>query len=258
MPYSKLLSKVIAESGYTATQIVEECNKRGKSVDKAYISKLVNGKVPPPREELSRMLANICNVNEKILVLEGYIDKAPKEILEAFNSIRNKINYYGMRAFDNVLSEEHCKVLQNEMEKEPIAEFILELINIKDEKIKITEDIIELPITEKELADMLKGKKIDEVKISINEPISITVKDNGMFPIVPEKSKVILEIKKEYQDAEILAIKIKNKDDFVVRYVLFKDNEIILKPLNKEYYTEKYDKNDVIILGKVKKVIMDI
>ena len=195
MPYSKLLRKVIAESGYTATQIVEECNKKGRSIDKAYISKLVNGKVPPPKEDLSRMLANICNVNEQELVIEGYIDKAPIEVLEAFNSIRNKINSLGLMAFENILTEDNYKTIQEEMEKEPIAGFILDLVNSKDEKIPITENLIKLPKTEKELLDMVKGKKQDEIKISINEPISITVKDNGMFPIIPENSKVILEIK---------------------------------------------------------------
>lgn len=80
MDYAKLLSAYIEKSELSLRRIAELCNKKGFSIDHSYISKLKNGKMPPPSEELSRVLAEVLGGDPETLVIEGYIEKAPEEI----------------------------------------------------------------------------------------------------------------------------------------------------------------------------------
>lgn len=131
MPYSKLLKKIIVESGYTNRDIIEKCNKRDRKIDKAYLSKLQNNKVPAPSEEISRTIANICGTDERLLVLEGYIDKAPKEIKEALENIKLIFSMAVLSMFENELNDEAIKQVENEINKEPLSDFILQIIDNK-------------------------------------------------------------------------------------------------------------------------------
>lgn len=80
MGYAKLLTDYIERSELSLRRIAELCNKKGFSIDHSYISKLKNGKMPPPSEELSRVLAEVLGGDPEILVIEGYKEKAPEEI----------------------------------------------------------------------------------------------------------------------------------------------------------------------------------
>jgi hypothetical protein len=250
MPYSKLLMKVVAESGKTSKEIIDECNKRGRNIDKAYMSKLLNDKVPPPSEEISRMIADICEFDEKKLVLEGYIDKAPKEIYEAFVSIKLLTTAAALDIFLNPKNEQTLEELEREMNKEPVADFIIDLIKTLSNNINLKENGFDIKLEQKDSQDNLV--------LSLREPIGLPIKDNAMFPIIPLNSKISLQLQKEYNNGDILAIKVKEQEDFIVRYALFNGNEIILTALNREFKPLTYKKEDIIIFGKVVRVITDI
>jgi repressor LexA len=85
MSYSELLSEYIKRSAYSLRKVAELCNEKGFSIDHSYISKLRNGKKPPPSEELSRVLAEVLNGDPETLVVEGYKEKAPEEIKNLLN-----------------------------------------------------------------------------------------------------------------------------------------------------------------------------
>lgn len=250
MPYSKLLKKVIAESGYTNKEIIEECNKRNRKIDKAYLSKLQNNKVPAPSEEISRTIANICNVDERLLVLEGYIDKAPKEIKEAFESIKLSFSFAILSMFEDEfkkLDDKAIKQIEDEIYKTPLSDFIISLIDNKEYIINM----------KKQSPQFVVDK--DKITLNIAEPLALQVKDNGMYPVIQEGSKVILKFEEKYNNGDILVIKIKDKEDtYFVRYALFNNDEIILTAINKTFKTITEKKENVTILGKVVKVIMDI
>lgn len=246
MPFSKLLMRVVADSKKTSKQIIDECNERGRKVDKAYMSKLLNNKVPAPSEELARMLAQICNYDERKLVLESYIDKAPKEVYEALVSIKFMITITTLNIFQNTTNKETLKQLEEELNKEPIADFVIDLIDNKADIININENGIDL------------GMEKDNFTMSLREPIALPVKDNAMFPIVPEGSQISLLLQEKYHNGDILAIKVKKQEDFIVRYALFNGEEIILTALNKEFKPLTYKKDEIIILGKVTRVITEI
>lgn len=248
MPYHKLLRKIVADSGYSSKQIIDECNNRGKKIDKAYLSKLLNNKIPPPSEEVSRVIANVCNVDERLLVLEGYIDKAPKEVIEALNSIKYMTTISALNIFANEISNELLNKLEMELNEEPLANFIVDLIDNKSNNVKILNNGMEL--------SMEKNKN---ATLSLREPLALPIKDNAMSPMIPENSKISLKVENEYKNGDILAIKIKKQEDFIVRYALFNKDTITLTSLNhKEFEPITYKLEDIIIMGKVERVIIEI
>ncbi len=248
MPYSRLLRNIVADSGYNAKQIIDECNKKGKKIDKAYISKLLNNKIPPPSEEVSRVIANVCNADERLLVLEGYIDKAPKEVKEIFNSIRYMTTISALNVFSNKVDKSVLEELEKEMNEEPISEFLVSFIDNKANNINIKDSGMELSVVND-----------DSLKLSLTEPMSLQVKDSSMSPMIPGGAKISLKIEDEYKNGDILAIKVKKQEDFIVRYALFNKDTITLTSLNpKDFEPLTYSVKDIIILGKVERVIIEI
>lgn len=242
--YSKLLTRIIAESGFTSKQIVEKCNEIGNGIDKTRLSKLQNGKLPAPSEKVSRDIAKICNADERLLVLEGYLEKAPKEIIDVFVSMKFMTTMTALKVFENKVDNQTLLQIKEELNKEPIADFLVLLLD-NEKNMEINNNIVEFTA------------KQDNVTISFTEPLSIKVKDNAMFPKIPEGAKITLQIEDKYKNGDVLAIKIKN-EDIIVRYAFINNEEITLAPLNSQYETITYNLKDVVILGKVIKTINDI
>lgn len=246
MPYGKLLRKMLVESNYTATEIAEECKKRGIRIDKSYISKLQNDKCNCPNEKISSEIAKICNKDERLLVLEGYIDNAPQEVKELLYSIRLLFS----TITSNVLSYSTDKTIVAEFEKliknEPISEFILNVIDNKDTLINIDKNIFQTVVTD------------NGVDMILTQPPAISVADNAMFPLITEKSKVCLSMQTNYENGDIVAVKINDKDNIIIRQIFFKDNEISLIPLNKNYFSLTYDLSNIVIIGKVTSIINEL
>lgn len=93
MSYTDLLSEYISNAKISMRKIAEQCNERGFSIDHSYISKLRRGIKPPPSEELSRIIAEVCGGDPEALVLEGYKEKAPekvKSLIEAGTAVNKE------------------------------------------------------------------------------------------------------------------------------------------------------------------------
>ena len=247
MPYYKVLNNVIASTDYTAQQIIDECKKEGLKIDKAYMSKLRNNKVPPPSEEVSRTISKVCNVDERLLVLEGYIDKAPKEIKEAFFSIKYMTTIAALSMVENYIDENVLKEIETELNKEPLSDFIISLIENGTKDFEISKDKFNV------------NSKDDKVTFSLREPIAIPIRDNAMFPTIPANSEIIINMQQVYDDGDIVAIKRKGDEEITARMIMFKDNnQILLVPLNNQFKKETLSKDEIIILGKIVKVIKQI
>ena len=245
--YSKLLTKIIAESGLTAKEVVEKCNALGNGIDTTRLSKLQNGKLPAPSEKVSRDIAKVCNTDDRELVIEGYLEKAPEEITQALMSIKYMSTVSALNVFDNAFDKKILEYLQEELEKEPLAQFIISLIDNKATDINIDNKSIEFSVDR------------DNFNMILNNPSSLKVKDNSMYPTIPLNAEITIKMQDKYNDGDILAIKINNKEHFIARYVLFKNDTILLTSLNpKEFETLEYKRKEITILGKVIKVITDI
>lgn len=246
MPYYKILKKVIAERNLTHKEIAKKCCEMGTNLTASYISKLVNNKMPAPSDKISRTIAKVCNIDERLLVIEGYIDKAPKEILEMFNNMRKISLREGLKVLENDISKENLEKIIEIYNNEPVSEFLLPIIE-NDDSTNILIDKNNINIKD----------NYNQIELSLKEPISIQIKDNSMFPIIQEGASITLEIKQKYNDGDILALKIKKDDNIIVRYILFKNDKIITNSI-KNNKPITYNLDDVVILGKVNKVITKI
>jgi len=246
--YSKLLTRIIAESGFTAKEIVEKCNELGNGIDTTRLSKLQSGKLSAPSAKVSRDIARVCNADERLLVLEGYLEKAPQEIIDTFISIKMITTSATLNIFKNNIDKQILDEVEQELNKEPIADFIVSILDTKTATImNNNENIFEM-----------FNENNDSFSLSLREPIALPVEDNAMFPIIPKNSKVNLLLENEYKNGDLLAIRIKESEETLFRYVLFNNDEIILNSLNREYETLTLKKDDVVILGKVIQVITNI
>lgn len=72
-PYSLLLKEYISQSGLSLTEIEYEMRKRGLSKNKAYLSSLQNGKMPPPPLNVTHALCDITGGDPLRLSMTGVL-----------------------------------------------------------------------------------------------------------------------------------------------------------------------------------------
>lgn len=247
MAYYKLLQRIIAKNNYTQNEIAKRCTELGTKVSRGYIGSLQSGKSNAPTEEVSRAIAKACNCDERLLVLEGYLDKAPKEIKQAFLSLKNTMMLYSIHMFENKIDKKTINEVKEKFEEEPLADFVLELIENGNNEIISKEIGIEIEAKNKNLI------------CNLTKPISLKVEDNAMFPLIKENDEVTIEIKDRYINGDIIAVNVPDHKGVIIRQAVFLGRGVELVPLNKEYEHKTYnDKKDIIILGKVKKIITEI
>lgn len=245
MAYAKLLKSAIANTDYTQQQIAEKCTKMGIKMDKSQINRLVNGRAKPTSIEISKILAKICNIDERILILEDYFDNAPKEIVEAFSTMKYLIYLYSSVTLENRIPQSCLEELREEIEKQPLSSFVIELI--EEGKINIETN-----------TQGIKIKSKDGNFIMNSEIIGFPVIDDAMQPLLPKGSQVTIELKEKYCNNDILLVKINNDDNYIIRQVFNLGTDIVLMPLNRKYEQITKNKKDVTILGKVCNLITKI
>lgn len=248
MAYSKLLAKIIAETNYTQDEIAQKCCELGIKVTREQINKLVNNKSKPPKEDISRAIAKICNIDERKLVLEGYLDIAPKEVKDILETIRSYIYLSTISATSilGIKDRESITIIEDYLKNEPLADTLIEIIDAKEDSISFIENNFNMDIN-------FLGKAI-----SIKNPIGIDIKDNGMAPLIEEGNKIVLDFSKKCDISDIVAYKCKNDENIKVRILSKNNNTFIMIPLNSKYNMEIYSKEDITILGKVDNVIKKI
>jgi SOS-response transcriptional repressor LexA len=80
MTYRELLARYLAEARLNTNQAARLCAERGCPIHRTYLSKILNGKLPPPSAEVSRALAGLCGQDPEPLVVAGYREKAPAPV----------------------------------------------------------------------------------------------------------------------------------------------------------------------------------
>ena len=121
MDYKEHLQKLIKESNLTLREIADRCRELGQSIDPSYISKIQTGKLPPPSEEVSRVLAGVLGGDPTELIWHGYIEKAPKEIKQSLKNANPKfwielVKDLGVNEPDEILKSllEHTIEIHNQ------------------------------------------------------------------------------------------------------------------------------------------------
>lgn len=246
MPYGKLLKKLAKDKKMTYKKISEACSELGEPIAANYIKEVVNGRKRPPSEKKSRAIAKALNVKEELLVLEGYIDKAPKEIKKLLNNIRSFMTLAGLTSIENSIDKEDYNKLKEYMDKQNVSEFFIDIL---DEDRVCYIDNTHFNINRENL----------KLSVDYDNTTFFEISDNSMEPKIEKGSNVTIEVKSSYINGEIVALKIKGYDKIIYRMVYFGNGTITLTPFNdKDYHTITYNREDVEILGKVAKVIKSL
>lgn len=247
MPYCKLLRRLIADTNYTNAEIIRRCKEMGEPINPTYFSKFLNGKEEPPDEKKSRAIAQVLEIDERRLVIEGYIDKAPKEIKEVFKNMQLMENLSAIK-FMELIDKSKLKELQEYFSKEPLSDMIIDILDNTENYISYLEE-------EMHIESIGDG---EEIHMGLENPVGIEIKDNAMAPKINKGDKVTIKIiGNNFRGTDILLVKTKQNPEVRIRNVIRQNDTRILQGYSSEYI-EICDKDDLTIIGKVNNVIKKI
>lgn len=240
MSYSKILKQLVTESNLTYAQIIEECKKNGPSIDKSYLSKLINNRISPPSDEVSRALEKVFKVQPNTLVVEAYFDKAPRQVKQFIERTKDEIFDFSVAEI-GFFDDEHEEIIseyREEFDKQPIINYLPTSANIgNDEKYK---------------SSFYRDNGI-EYEININ--------DDGIEPIIPKGTNITIEGCQSYKNGDIVVVKLNllsDKNIVVRKYYKISDDVIILIPANFNVEPILLTDEPYMIMGKVKSYHVDI
>lgn len=245
MPYGVLLKQLLRKNKLTYENLSSKCSELGVSLSSGYIKEIANGKRNPPTEEKTRAIAKVLNINEHLLILEGYLDKAPTEVLQIFNTIRNLSLVMSLSQFENNISKENISFIQHKVCEEPLSKFLAEILEPQNLDYK----------NNKNFTLSMEGLNFN---INTNNMAIFKVTDNSMSPKLEKNDTVNLEIQEHYSNGDVLAVKIHGYKEIIYRIALFNKDIITLVPLNPSFKEVAYNRTDIEILGRVSQMIRDL
>lgn len=247
MPYCEMLLKILQEKKLTDREVINRCKRNGVDISEAYFSRIKNNKKNPPSEKISRAIAKACEVDERLLVIEGYIDKSPKEIREAFTSLDFMAKSLGAKYMD-LIQNGDIKKLKNRIENLPVSDTVIQLLNDKENYIHFLENNYMYESLGNGLA----------LSMTIKEPIGFDIDDDAMLPILQKGDKVRIELTANFCSSDILLVKIKNQKKPIARYIYKVNDTVRLVPICKTYKEIICKRDEITILGRVNHVIRKI
>lgn len=248
MPYVKLLRRMISDTEYTNAEIMRKCEELGEPINKTYFSKFLNGKEEPPDEKKSRAIAKVLGIDERKLVIEGYIDKAPKEIKEAFEDMLLMQNLSAIKYME-LIDKSKLHELEKYLRNEPLCDTVVDILDNTNNYIKYLEEEFHVE----------KVGDEEQITIALTNPVGIEITDNAMSPKIEKGDKVTFEfIGDNYNSTDILLVKTKQNQQFRARNVIKINDTRQLQGYNPEYIETPCNKDEVFILGRVNNVIKKI
>jgi len=143
--YSKVLQRIIADSNITQEELSEKCKKLNAPISRGRINSILNNKAPAPSEKVSRAIAQICNIDERELVLEGYLENAPHELIDFLNKFQEEL-------FELSLTQLENKIDQETTDREKADADLQADINAKEEQSKDRDEQLQANIDAEEQA----------------------------------------------------------------------------------------------------------
>ena len=296
MTYKELLDDYIKKSGLSHREISRRSKEKGMSVSQGYISQLVRGDVPPPSEEITKVLAEIVGGDPERLIWYAYVEKAPKEIqpiikwyIDHWDNYAHTISALFIdpdkagEKYDEYVDKIY-KALQ-ELPPEQKLDFVINTYNklvlaqpdffrelgktqgISDERIEATINTIkEVPLNRIQVFDLLKEEEtfdwVHTEKIKGDDYyFYVIAHDDSMIGANINSGSKILCIKMD-DDYEIESGKIylvSLGDSVFIRRVFKQEGQpITLQSENPKYSPIIVNENDEFgILGMVKSVEFD-
>lgn len=258
MAYTEMLNILIHDSGLTVKQIAEKCSEYGVDITTTYISKLRNDKNnKAPSDKVSIALAKACGAKfEECLVVEAYLDKAPKVITTFFNQLKKIVAPITMGIFENKITSQQQKDLEKVIENLPMSQFIFEMV--KDN----AATKIQKEFGTGHIKAIQKGDDFN-IKHEITQNLGLQISDDGMSTQIRKGDLVQIEYKTldELKTGDVICFgKSNNKGKVFARKIVVSDNKktLTLMPINNEYTCESVNIKDIIIFGKAIRVTTEI
>lgn len=247
MPYSNLLFRLIEEKGLTDVEVTKRCKENGIQMSESYFNKVKNKRRNPPIPEKSRAIAKALGIDERRLVIEGYVDKAPKEIQEVFRLMLLMENISAIK-FLELMDKSLLKEFEEYIINEPVADMIIDILDNGKNYINFIEN---------EMYHETMGNMT--INLGLANPIGIEVKDNAMSPIINKGDKVTFQIiENTAKSTDMLLVKTKANPEVRIRNVVKINSTRQLQGCNPECKIEICDKDDLTIIGRVNNVIKKI
>lgn len=238
MSYSDVANRMISETNFTQKEISDKCKELGVIISREQLNKILNGKAPAPKEKVSRTIAKICNADDRELVIEGYLEKAPKEFIEFLNIFQDASLNMGLQAMENKLTDEEISIIRDLYKKETLAKIIVEMLDM----------------------DCTQSLDMNNVEIDKNFNIIfennnyIKMEDDSMENKIPKGSKLRIKIKEKYKNGDIVLVKVRNNEKPIIRIIFFIGRDVCLGALNKKYNSLYLKNEDFKIIAEINSV----
>lgn len=255
MNYAEMLDEIIGSSKLSLRQICGRCGSLGLKITPSYISQLKNGKMAPPSEEVSLILAKACGAKDQArLVFQGYLEKAPKLVREYMlaSSTLNKI-----------MMETLCRMdSDGELSKEFRGHIhSLDVLST----LELTSKYVSMEDTSKakDLVRQISLASGESVKADAQgELINFFLADASMAPLIPSHAFVyILPTRMDLlKDRDIIAFYPEGRRIPTLRRIFFmKDDRYLLVPEDKSHQIYFFDSWDSVnYMGKVVSYKVDL
>lgn len=241
--YSIVLRNMIADANITQEELSNRCKELGTPISRGQINKILNNKAPAPGEYISRSIAKICNVDDRELVLEGYLEKAPKEFIELLNKFQNMLSEIGLYYVAPILNEEQKNIIKEIYKRETLAQTILDILN--------SDDIVKIDSNSMKFED-----KESQTKIIVKDFSCITMEDDSMEPRIPKESKLRIKIQEKYKNGDIVLIQAGEKR--FVRTIFLLGRDVCIYPLNSNYPSLYLKNGEYKIIAKIESIEFEI
>ena len=251
MPLNRAIQNLIANADFSQADTIRKCRELGMEINKSTLSKMVHGNIKEPNLDKLEVIAKVCNGDMEKLLIEMDFDHSPQRIKDILINLKLKSSNVAKNFIENELDEETEKKVKRAISNEPIADFLMDLSNLKESDM----DINKLFVKEE---NEVFNKIIDNKFRNLNISLGITIADNGMSPIVPKDAKVTIQFRNEYQINDIILVHRVIDNKFIARYVKVEEDKMFLYGINKNNQVEEYKKNEVIFVGKIVSVTINI
>lgn len=253
MTYAEMLDDMIKNSELSLRQISKRCEDLKLKITPSYISQLKNGKLPPPSEEVSLILAKICGSDKQAhLVFQGYMEKAPEMVREymlASSSLNKAMLESLCKATDKAFTHEMEEYIKG-LDVLAALELSSKYVNSDDEKLRIN--------LVREICLSCGDAAVADVK---GEMINLFLADTSMTPFIPVHAYIyIMPTKVDLlKDRDIIAFYPDNRRVPSLRRIYFIKDKILLIPEDKSHDTYFFDDmEDINYIGKVVSFKVDI
>lgn len=254
MNYAQMLDQMISSSELSLRQIAKRCNDLNLHITPSYISQLKNGKLPPPSEEVSLILAKVCGSKDQSrLVFQGYMEKAPELVKEYM---------LASSALNKIMLESLCRADNN---GEISAEFRkhIETLDVLS-TLELSSKYISVDDTSK-AADLVKEISLSSGCVTKADAhgdlINFFLGDTAMQPSIPNHAYIYILPTKTFllKDRDVIAFYPHGRKIPTLRRLFLMDEKILLIPDDHSSEIYIHDSiDDINYIGKVVSFKVDL